>query len=450
MSDNNSTTYAANDEMEIDLRELLKVLKKWSRLIIAMTLLTAFSAGIISYFVLSPLYQANTLLMVTQATEKLQNIQNRQQDGLEGVVGNVSSIPVLTMQTYLGQLKSETLMQRIITALELDPEHYTPAGLAKAIQATAVKDSNLIEVKVTNGDPLLAAQIANVLSQEFLQLMTEKNQEQMSRSVDFLEKQKQITDEELQISTNNLMLFQSQPRGVAVLESEFNSKSQAAADFTNRLRTVQVEVQLLSRGIEQLEQEIAITPQTIYTQNYNQNTDTYMPREESNPLYLSLAQKLSEKRAQLAEKVGEAEALQTQSINMQMELDYLQAELAEKRLTEEKLTRKVELLKKTSTTLAEKATETQIAKSIDLGDTNVSVVSAASIPNNPIKPNKKLNVAIAAVLGLMIFTLLAFILEYLDNTLKTTEDVSRELQLPVLGVIPVATIQNSEQGTYGG
>jgi len=44
----------------------------------------------------------------------------------------------------------------------------------------------------------------------------------------------------------------------------------------------------------------------------------------------------------------------------------------------------------------------------------------------------------------MVFTLLAFVLEYLDNTLKTPEDVTRELELPVLGVIPKATKANTK------
>lgn len=92
--------------------------------------------------------------------------------------------------------------------------------------------------------------------------------------------------------------------------------------------------------------------------------------------------------------------------------------------------------------------EIQIAKSIDLGDTTITVISEASIPGSPIRPNKKLNIAIAAVLGLMTFTLLAFVLEYLDNTIKTPEDVSNQLGLPVLGVIPRGTAATMKKGHH--
>ena len=45
------------------------------------------------------------------------------------------------MNTYLGQLKSEALMQRVIDKLDLDKQKYTPAGLAGMIDGTIVKDS---------------------------------------------------------------------------------------------------------------------------------------------------------------------------------------------------------------------------------------------------------------------------------------------------------------------
>ena len=451
MNDHNNNHNIADEEIEIDLRELLKIFKKWSKLIIVMTLLCAFVAGLFSYFVMSPIYQAKTLLMVTQATEKLQtNPTARSGEGLEDVVSSVSRMPVLTMSTYLGQIKSETLMNRIIERLQLDPEKYNAYSMAGMIEASVVKDSNLIEVKVTSADPALATKIANILSDEYLKLMTEKNQEQMSRSVDFLDKQKTVTDKELDEASDHLKEFQSQPRGVAVLDTEFNARSQDAASLNSRLKTVQIEIQQLAAGVYSLENQLAITPQTITSEKWNEDQEKAYSTQEANPVYISLVQELIGKKAVLAEKQGEAVGLQQMLAQTDVELDTLQAELANKRMQEEKLQREVDRLKKTSETLAMKKTETQIAKSIDLGDTSVMVVSEASLPEAPIKPNKKLNVAIALVLGFMVFTLLAFVLEHLDNTLKTPEDISRELGLSVIGVIPKMTRQNTHHTSYGG
>ncbi|MCL6598845.1 MAG: capsular biosynthesis protein [Alicyclobacillus macrosporangiidus] len=68
---------------------------------------------------------------------------------------------------------------------------------------------------------------------------------------------------------------------------------------------------------------------------------------------------------------------------------------------------------------------------------NVQIVDPAVVNPDakPVKPNKKLNIAIALVLGLMVSTGLAFLLEYLDTRLKNEDDVHRYLNLPVLGVI---------------
>jgi len=280
--------------------------------------------------------------------------------------------------------------------------------------------------------------------------MTEKNQELMSRSVDFLEKQKTVTDKELDKASDYLKEFQSQPRGVAVLDTEFTARTQDAASLNSRLKTVHIEIQQLAAGVYSLENQLAITPQTITSDKWNEDQGKAYSTQEANPVYISLVQELIGKKAALAEKEGEAAGLQQMLAQTDVELDTLQAELANKRMQEEKLQREVDRLKKTSETLAMKKTETQIAKSIDLGDTSVMVVSEASLPEAPIKPNKKLNVAIALVLGFMVFTLLAFVLEHLDNTLKTPEDISRELGLSVIGVIPKMTRQNTHHSSYGG
>ncbi|HBW35483.1 YveK family protein [Desulfosporosinus sp. BICA1-9] len=75
---------------------------------------------------------------------------------------------------------------------------------------------------------------------------------------------------------------------------------------------------------------------------------------------------------------------------------------------------------------------------------SVSIVDTAMTPTHPVKPNKKLNVLIAFVVGLMASVGLVFLLEYIDNTIKTSDDVEKFLGIPVLGVIP-----NYEVGKQG-
>lgn len=67
---------------------------------------------------------------------------------------------------------------------------------------------------------------------------------------------------------------------------------------------------------------------------------------------------------------------------------------------------------------------------------NVRTIEAVEMPEKPVSPNKKMNIAIAFLLGLIVSVGLVFLLEYLDNTYKTKEQLEKQLELPVLGVIP--------------
>ena len=67
---------------------------------------------------------------------------------------------------------------------------------------------------------------------------------------------------------------------------------------------------------------------------------------------------------------------------------------------------------------------------------DIQVIDKAILPQGAIKPNKMMNVAIAAVLGMMIGLFIVFLLEYLDNKIKTPQDIEKHLGLSVIGVIP--------------
>ncbi|HOR85935.1 MAG TPA: Wzz/FepE/Etk N-terminal domain-containing protein [Bacillota bacterium] len=69
---------------------------------------------------------------------------------------------------------------------------------------------------------------------------------------------------------------------------------------------------------------------------------------------------------------------------------------------------------------------------------NIQLIDKAEIPLKPIRPMPVINMAIAAVLGIMLSTFFIFLREYFDNTVKTQEDIESCFMLPVLGLIPEA------------
>lgn len=78
-----------------------------------------------------------------------------------------------------------------------------------------------------------------------------------------------------------------------------------------------------------------------------------------------------------------------------------------------------------------KTVSTQVKK-VD----NVQFLDEALLPQGKASPRVSLNIAIAFFLGLMVSVGLSFLLEYLDNTLKSKEDIERISELPVIGLLP--------------
>ena len=72
---------------------------------------------------------------------------------------------------------------------------------------------------------------------------------------------------------------------------------------------------------------------------------------------------------------------------------------------------------------------------------NVRVLETVELPEEPVAPNKKMNIAIAFVLGIMVGFGIVFLLEYLDNTYKNKEQLEKDLDIPVLGIIPMSHLE---------
>lgn len=82
---------------------------------------------------------------------------------------------------------------------------------------------------------------------------------------------------------------------------------------------------------------------------------------------------------------------------------------------------------------------------------NIHILSPAVLSESPtpISPKPNLNMAIAFVVGLMASVGLAFLLEFLNNTLRTEEDIEKLLELPVLGAIPNIDKHHNDDVGYG-
>jgi succinoglycan biosynthesis transport protein ExoP len=78
----------------------------------------------------------------------------------------------------------------------------------------------------------------------------------------------------------------------------------------------------------------------------------------------------------------------------------------------------------------------EAAVSAGLNASNIRIVDRAEIPTAPVRPKKSVNLMFGFALGLVFGVGLALFQNYLDDTFKTTADVNRFLNTPVLGVVP--------------
>ena len=67
---------------------------------------------------------------------------------------------------------------------------------------------------------------------------------------------------------------------------------------------------------------------------------------------------------------------------------------------------------------------------------NVQIIEKAEVPISPISPNKMFNVIIGFIIGMMVSVGITFILEYLDNTVRSKDELEKLLDIPVIGSIP--------------
>ncbi|MGC7870001.1 YveK family protein [Desulfosporosinus sp. SYSU MS00001] len=151
-------------EEEIDLRQYLEVLRKRWLIIAAIPLIAAITSGAISFFILKPSYEASTTLIVgKKATEE-------GQAAAQMLDNNVLLANQQLAKTYATIAQSRTVEENVIKDLDLP---LTAEDLDKLISVDQVKTTEILEIKVSNTDPKLAASIANTMAQEFSKAVIE-------------------------------------------------------------------------------------------------------------------------------------------------------------------------------------------------------------------------------------------------------------------------------------
>ena len=355
----------------MELKYYISLLKRWAWLLILGLILGAGAGYVISLYQ-PPVYQTETRVLVIAAPQQ----------------GSADL-------TYLsGQQLTQTYMQLLTTIPILEA---TSAKLgyeveAKQIHVQQSQNTQIIQIKVEDNDPQRAADIANTLVATLL----EESEKMQAGRYEAIEKslQAQIAQMESQI---------------AALQSQVQQMS--TQQVQDQLREVEAQLTPLQAQVSEIQQEIAsLTP--AYTQSQRTRVAELQAQLAQIQPLVDLYQQLYSNLTVL----GTAGDVGSDSNST---LSQSQTTLA--------------LYQQIYVNLLDNLESVRLAR---LQNTpSIVQIEAAPYRDKPIRPKPLNNTALAGMVGLMLAAGIAFLIEYLDTTLKTPDDVARYLNLPVIGYI---------------
>ncbi|NLJ74381.1 MAG: hypothetical protein GX331_05245, partial [Firmicutes bacterium] len=419
-------------------------------------------------FLSDPVYEATTTLMVRDQGSAAQMMLF---DSMGGTVRNAA-------QNYVQIMKSRTILEPVLTKLGWDDISLTAVDKQLVIQP--IQGTDILRLSMQSTDPEKAQQFVNTLSDVFIAWNRHSRQEDQRSARLFIEAQLESVSADLRKAEERLREYRENERALSPSNetiARINQLTSLEADLAEvrvalvetQERITQVRTQLADQD-ETLLSTTTIAENPFVAQYRSRLADLEISlsgaRErytDKHPSVLALQAEIEDVRQKLSEQVQRVISTETRTINpihrelygslinLEVELMALQSReqalrslvadseaeltsLPAKELELARLMREAQVLEELYIMLMKRNEETRIAEAMQTAD--VQVIDRAVLPERPVKPRIKLNIAIAGVLGLFIGVGLAFLLDFMDTSIKTKDEVEEILGLPVLGQIP--------------
>ena len=357
--------------------------------------------------------------------------------------------------------------------------------LRERITITPIRDTDMIELRVSAASPEEATFITNALTTAYSEKNRLSSQEEVRLVKNFLEDQLASIKDQLGKSEDQLKQFKQDEKVVALSEeteelikklaefeslynealTEYNSNQQRLAYINKQLDMSKGNIDLqnisstpyfeaLKKQIGELQGKRAFYVTNLINQGVYREDDAQILKYDTQ--IEALNKQLRDEIVKLAkvdvlDPVALSSSLIQRKIELEAGLQALQPKLEalkgivadyskqletlpEKSLQLARLERSATVDEKIYLMMEEKYQESRITEVGQLGQ--VRIIDAARAPNIPIRPQVKLNFAIGALLGIVLGFGLTFLYEYIDNTVRSIEDVEK-IGVTVLGSIPV-------------
>src|SRR6185369_9032455 len=455
----------------LDLPTLLRIVQHWRWLILgAVALGIAFA--IIATLLTTPIYRAWVSLEVNPPTFDVSDEQSKQRQTYQD--------PYDIVATQVGLLTSKSVAERTAQELNLgnNPAFVAQRGDAssrlrhaagvvqKNLTADVPKEGQLIKFSFDSPSPQIAAMVANGIAESFINTSLQRRYEASAYARRFLERQIAKTRGDLEKSERSLVAY-AQAEGIINTAMGSDGKpsttdagspqaeslmalNKALADATAR----RVAAEGAYRGALAAgpTTEVTASTQALRQQRAALEADYQQKRtfmKPDHPDMQSIRAQIDELDKQIAREGSQMSASRNNTLLQEFRAaasaeSALQARVAGlkgavlnlrgRSIQYNILQREVDTNRSLYDALLQRYKEIGVAGGI--GSAPVSIVDRADTPASPYKPNLLLNLLLGIAGGLLAGIGAAIGLEFINDTIKTREDVRNKLGLACLGAIP--------------
>jgi capsular exopolysaccharide synthesis family protein len=468
--------YEAAPRQETHLWDYVHVLLRRRKLLIAIFAIVVATAALRS-FLTRPVYEANAQLLIERTNPTVVDFKGVTQDQSYGY--GIDDY----YQTQYRLLQSRSLAHRVVERLnllndpafggprskeEIDAIQSQPTGQSPIMEAAIggvlgglairpVKNSRLVVVSVTSGDPAMAARLANGVAKTYIEQSLDFRYQTSSEAGTWLGGQIAEQRKRVQQLDEQLQALKSR-EGVVNIEERrtlLDQKLKELGSALNERKTERLQKEALWRQManasnpEELP-DVMRSPlvQSLRLEQANlerqqaQLLERYL---EQHPEVLKVKNQLEEVRRKVraesqrvirsAENDYKAAAAQEASVNSALESAKQEAlDLGKRGVSYDSQKRELDAAQQVLNSLMSREKETDVTAEIK--SSNIRVVDEATVPKGPIRPRRMRDILMGILLGAFLSLGAVFFVEYLDNTLKTPDDVRNHLGAPLLGVIP--------------
>jgi uncharacterized protein involved in exopolysaccharide biosynthesis/Mrp family chromosome partitioning ATPase len=455
-------------QYEIQLKDLVRIAKKRKKIIIG----CAVGLSLLSF--LFALVQTPSPLFTATAKVKYDKSQTlaglittvfywSPYDNIQSQIKIITSFPVLEKTAKaLGLLEETVTSKEILTSKDYMS---IISMLETQIEPEPEENTNIINIHVTAHEPEMAAALANAVAESYREYNIEEINKRTIDTKSFIEEQLEFVSNRLKEAEDTYRTFQEEKDIVAL-------ESQALLDL-QYLAELELEYHLLMRENETLTylkthlssgslsskksfniNEWEDIHSTLYKLNESLQ-DLLLERDQLLAIYTTNHPKIKELNGKISEVLSLiADEIDTRYDTNKARIATLQkdielfrektAKYPDENLTLARFEREVELQTELYSELNSHYQEILIQESGMIEE--VSIVTPALIPEHPINPPRTASsLVIGLIMGLLIGVFFAIVMENLDTSIGTIEDVESYLELPVLGVIPyVSSLKDME------